>query len=205
MSRPSAFANSGKQDGRDFNNRDGERGRQPISFRSCAEDSENTGQKSRTSSERAARTVVRSEDYTHGDQAEGGHKQSNVDQTQIPVVHSQDDPASQRRKEAGKLQEDRSKAVIAKAIAEATKAVEKTSVRKLKVFPAEVREGNDSTLSSRMNTAIEQFEKSTEAILSTPQSESEHVTRHHAKAQVKAMTRMRPRSPRPVTNRRNIS
>ena len=42
------------------------------------------------------------------------------------VVQSQDDPASQRR-EVGKLQEDRSKAVAAKAISEATKAVDKAS------------------------------------------------------------------------------
>ena len=41
------------------------------------------------------------------------------------MVRSQDDHASQRRDEVGKLQEDRSKAVIAKAISEATKAVEK--------------------------------------------------------------------------------
>ena len=33
------------QDGRDFNNRGGERGRQPISFLSCVEDSDNTDQK----------------------------------------------------------------------------------------------------------------------------------------------------------------
>ena len=42
MSREqSAFENSGKQDGRDFDKRCGERGRQPISFRSC----EHTDQK----------------------------------------------------------------------------------------------------------------------------------------------------------------
>ena len=46
MSRgnPHLEANSGKQDGRDFNNRGGERGR-PISFQSCVEDSEHTDQK----------------------------------------------------------------------------------------------------------------------------------------------------------------
>ena len=42
---PRLRANSGKQDGRDFNNRGGERGRQPTSFRSCVEDSEHTDQK----------------------------------------------------------------------------------------------------------------------------------------------------------------
>ena len=41
---PRLRANSGKHDGRDFNNRGGERGRQAISFRSCAEDSEHTDQ-----------------------------------------------------------------------------------------------------------------------------------------------------------------
>ena len=42
---------------------------------------------------------------------------------------SQDDPASQRREEVGKLQEDRSKTVISKAISEATTAVEKGKYR----------------------------------------------------------------------------
>ena len=51
------------------------------------------------------------------------------------MVQSQDDPASRRKEETGKLQEDRSKAVIAKAIAEATKAVEQISVRRLRVLP----------------------------------------------------------------------
>ena len=47
MSRgnPRLEENSGKQDGRDFNNGGGERGRQPISFQSCVEDSEHTDQK----------------------------------------------------------------------------------------------------------------------------------------------------------------
>ena len=80
-------------------------------------------------------TIVRGDDEAHGDQVEGGQKQSKVDQTQIREVHSQDDLASQRREEAGKLQEDRSKAVIAKVIEEATKAVEKTCVRRLRVIP----------------------------------------------------------------------
>ena len=42
---PCLRANSGKQDGRDFNDQGGERGRRPISFRSCVEDSEHTDQK----------------------------------------------------------------------------------------------------------------------------------------------------------------
>ena len=47
MSRdnPRLRANSGKHDGRYFNNRCGERGRQPISFRSSVQDSEHTDQK----------------------------------------------------------------------------------------------------------------------------------------------------------------
>ena len=47
MSRgnPRLRANSGKQGGRDFNNRGGDRGRQPISFQSYVEDSEHTDQK----------------------------------------------------------------------------------------------------------------------------------------------------------------
>ena len=99
------------------------------------------------------------------------------------MVQSQE-PAKTRGRQA---QEDRSKAVIAKAISEATDAVEKASAE-AQCYVAEVREGSDGTLSSRMNRQIEQFEKSTEAILSTPQrrtshrgSESEHVARHHAK------------------------
>ena len=41
VNNPRLRTNSGKQDGRDFNNQGGERGRQPISFRSC----EHTDQK----------------------------------------------------------------------------------------------------------------------------------------------------------------
>ena len=54
---------------------------------------------------------------------------------------------SQRRHEEGKLQEDRSKAVIAKAISEATDAVEKASAE-AQSYLAEVREGSDGTLPS---------------------------------------------------------
>ena len=45
VDNPRFRANFGKQDGRYFNNRGGERGRQPISFRRCVEDSEDTDQK----------------------------------------------------------------------------------------------------------------------------------------------------------------
>ena len=45
------------------------------------------------------------------------------------MVQSQDDFASQRKKEVGTLQEDRSKAVIANVIAEATKVVEKANAK----------------------------------------------------------------------------
>ena len=114
-------------------------------------------------------------------------KQTRVEQTRVRVVPSQDDPPSQRREEVCKLEEDRSKAVIAKTVAEATKAVEKATTE-AQSYTAEVHEGSDGTLSSRMNRPIEQFEKSTEAILSTQHSrtshrgrESERVTRHHAK------------------------
>ena len=67
----------------------------------------------------------------------------------------QDDLASQRREDVGKLQEDRSKAVIAKAISEATKAVEKASAA-AQSYTAGVREGSDGTLSSRLSSPIEQ-------------------------------------------------
>ena len=89
------------------------------------------------------------------------------------MVRSQYDPASQRREEVGKLQEDHSKAVIAKTIAEATNAVEKAGTE-AQSKTAEVREGSDGTLSSRMNSPTEQFEKSTEAILSTQQRRTSH-------------------------------
>ena len=99
------------------------------------------------------------------------------------MVQSQDDLASQQRDEVGKLQEDRSKAVVAKAISEVTKAVEMASFEAQR-NTAEVREGSDGTLSSRMSSPIEQFEKSTEAKNSTQQRrtdhrgrESEHVAR----------------------------
>ena len=52
--------------------------------------------------------------------------------------------------------------MIAKAISEATEALEKANAE-AQSYIAEVREGSDGTLSSRMNNPIEQFEKSTEA------------------------------------------
>ena len=121
------------------------------------EDSEHTDQQAAQVA--SAPPVVRGEDEAHGDQAEGGQKQSNMDRTI---------PASQRREEAGKLQEDRSKAVIAKAIAEAPKAVEKASAE-AQSYTAEICEGSDDKLSSRMISPIEQFWKSIETNLSISQ------------------------------------
>ena len=149
------------------------------------------------------------EDEAHGDQA--------VDQTRIRVVQSQDDLAGQRREEAIKLHEDRSKAVIAKAISEATEVVEKASAE-AQSFCAKVREGSDGTLSSRMNSPIERLEKSTEAILCTPQRGTSHRGSEanmlqgimHSASESgsddddeERGTRMRPRSPRPGTNRKD--
>ena len=154
-------------------------GGQPISFRSC----EHTDQKAAHLASAPPGPLSRCEDEAHGDQAEGGQKQNKVEQTRVQAVQSQEDPASQRREEVGKLQEDRSKAVIAIAIPEATEAVEKASAE-VQSNIAEVCEGSGKP-SSRMSS---QFEKSTEAILNSPQrrtshrgSESEHVARHHAK------------------------
>ena len=65
------------------------------------------------------------------------------------------------KEEVGKLQEDCSKAVVATAISEATNAVEKASAQ-AQSYTAGVRKGSDGTLSSRMSSPIEQFEKSTE-------------------------------------------
>ena len=128
-----------------------------------------------------ARRQDRCGDEAHGDQAESGHKQSKVEQTRVRVVRSQDDPASQQR-EVGKLQEDRSKAVVAKAISEATKAVEKASTE-AQSYTAEVREGSDGTLSSRMSSPIEpKRNHSTQQRRTSHRGrESEHVARYHAK------------------------
>ena len=52
--------------------------------------------------------------------------------------------------------------MVAKAIPEATNAVEKASTE-AQSYTAEVRKGSDGTLSRRMSSPIEQFEKSTEA------------------------------------------
>ena len=128
--------------------------------------------------------LSRCEVEAHGDQAEGGQKQRKVEQTRVRVVQSQDDTAGQRREEVGKLQEDRSKAVIAKAIADRSRGESKCRGSE---YTAEVRESSDGKLPSRTNSPMEQLEKSIEAMLSTPQrrtshrgSESEHVARHHA-------------------------
>ena len=76
-----------------------------------------------------------------------------VEHTRTRTVQSQDDAASQRREEeVGKLQEGRSKA---------TKAMGEGKCRGSE-FSAEVLGGTDGTLSSRLNSPIEQFEKSTE-------------------------------------------
>ena len=88
VDNPCLRANSGKQDGRDFN--DMERGRRPISFRSCVEDSERTDQKS-AQVVSAVRAVGRCEDDARGDQAEKGQGQSKVEQTRVQVVQLKDE------------------------------------------------------------------------------------------------------------------
>ena len=153
-------------------NRGGERGRQPISFRSCVEDSEHTDQK-----------AAQVPSAPPGPLADVKTKLKEVDRNRAGWSYSDASGSfAGRREQVGRLQEDRGKAVIAKTIAEATKAVEKASAE-AQSFSAEVREGSDGTLSSRVNSPIEQFEKSSEAILSTSHRgrESEHVARHHAK------------------------
>ena len=130
MSREqSASENKQWQDGRDFNNRGGERGRQPISFRSC----EHTDQKAAQVASAPPGPLSRCEDEARSDQQK--------DRTQMRMVQWQDDPASQRREEVGKLQEDRSKAVIAKATSEEASAGTQGCI-------AEVRRGSDGTSSS---------------------------------------------------------
>ena len=152
MNNPRLRTDSGKQDGRDFNNRGGERGRQPISFRSCEHTDQKAAQVAIAPPGQLSDVKTKLMEVT---QTLGGQKQSKVDQTQMRMVQSQDDRASQRREEVGKLQEDRSKAVIAKAISEATKAVEKASTE-AQSYTAGGREGSDGKLSSRMSSPIEQ-------------------------------------------------
>ena len=99
------------------------------------------------------------------------------------LVQSQDDLASQRREGVGKLLEDRSKAVIAKAISEATKAVDMASAE-AQSYTAGGREGSDGKLSSRMSSPIEQVRevnRSEITVFRRGGRESEHVARHHAK------------------------
>ena len=66
------FESKSGQVSSDFNDRGGKRERQPISFRSCAGDSESNDPDS-------ARIVGQCVDETHGDQAEGGQGKSEVE------------------------------------------------------------------------------------------------------------------------------
>ena len=109
----------------------GERGRQPISFRSCVEDSEHRDQKAAqvASAPPGPLSEVKTKPTEIGQ----------VDRNRARWIRLGYEWFGRRtilpaRQETGKLQEDRSKAVIAKAIAEATKAVE-TCVRRLRVTP----------------------------------------------------------------------
>ena len=108
--------------------------------------------------------------------------------------------------------------MIAKAISEATEAVEKASAEAQSCI-AEVRESSDGTLSSRMNNPIEQFEKSTRSEISVHRKRGrviEEVKAHRSQGIMQSAsesesddddeergTRMRPRSPRPVTNKQD--
>ena len=102
--------------------------------------------------------------------------------------------------------------MIAKAISEATEAVEKASAE-AQSYIAEVREGSDGTLSSRMNSPIEQFEISVhrkrgrvieQVIANRSQGIMQSVSESESSDDDEEReTRMRPRSPRPVTNRKD--
>ena len=70
LDNPRLRANSGNKDGRSFNNRGGERGQQPISFRSCVKDSEHTEEKVAQVASAPPGPLVRCEDEAYGDQAE---------------------------------------------------------------------------------------------------------------------------------------
>ena len=210
MSRdnPRLWANSGKQDGRDFNNRGRERGRQPNSFRSCEEKDQKAAQ---VASEPPG-PLSRCEDEAHGDQAEGRQQQSKVEQTRVRVVWSQDAPGGQRREEVGMLQEDRSMAVIAKAISEATEAVEKASAE-AQSYIAEVREGSDGTQKRRMNSSRSQPKQFSvhrrggrvieEVNANMLQGIMQSASESESDDDEERGTRTRPRSPRPVTNRKD--
>ena len=133
------------------------------------------------------------------------------------IVQSQDDLASPRREVVGKLLEDRSKAVIAKAISEATKAVVKASAE-AQSYTAGGREGSDGKLSSRMSSPIEQVREVNRSEITVYRRGGRVVEDVKANMlqgimqstrKVKAMTttkrvaRMRPRRPRPATIRKD--
>ena len=108
--------------------------------------------------------------------------------------------------------------MIATAISEATEAVEKASAE-AQSYIAEVREGSDGTLSSRMNSPVEQFEKSTRSEISVHRRRGrviEEVIANMSQGIMQSAsesesddddeergTRMRPRSPQPLTNRKD--
>ena len=88
-------------------------------------------------------------------------------------------------------------ALIAKAISEATEAVEKAGTE-VQSYTAEVREGSDGKLSSRMSSR--ELNRSEITVYRRGGRVVEDVK---AMTTTKTVTRMRPRSPRPVTNQRN--
>ena len=150
-------------------------------------DSEHTDQKVAQVASAPPGPLVRCEDEAHGDQAERWTNRAGWSGLGYEWFLRRTTLLASEREEVCKLQEDRSNAEIEKTAAEATKAVEKATTE-AQSCTAEVHEGSDGTLSSRMNSPTEQFEKSNEAILSRQHSrtshrgrESEHFARHHAK------------------------
>ena len=186
--------NSRKQDGRDFNHRGGERGRQPISSRSCEHTDQKVAQVAR------ARQLIDVKTKFMVIRLQVNRNRARWIRLRCKVVQSQDDGSEQRR------QARRSKAVIAKAISEATKSEEKTSVE-AQSYTATVLEGSDDKLPSRMSSPTE-WAKSQYAEEEDDSSRTwkrlkgimQRTEKVEAMTTTMRVTRMRPRSPRPVRN-----
>ena len=112
------------------------------------------------------------------------------------MAQSQDRPASQQRDEVGKLQEARSKAVIAKAFSEATKAVEKASKTPNEQSDRTIRElkRSEITENRRGGRVVEDVKAN------MLQGITQNTMKVKAKSTTKRVTRIKPRSPPLVTN-----
>ena len=97
------------------------------------------------------------------------------------MAQSQDDPASQRREEVGKLQEDRSKAVIANALSEATKAVEKASTEAPRRQRRHAVQSNGQSDSRSQSKQFSVYRRGGRVVEDVKANIARHHARHHAK------------------------